>query len=105
MFDKIRYNMLISSPSASYGGDLPGYSDPIAWLDAFFAACVGCKVDFITTHVSHIRGREGEERRGGKRREEEGGRRRGGGGGEEEERGGGEGERDTATQLRGSTLS
>jgi len=39
-------SMKISSPSASYGGD----TDPITWLQEFFLACPGCKVDFITTH-------------------------------------------------------
>jgi len=42
-----KYKMQISSPSASYGG---ANMDPIQWLDQFFAACKGCKVDFITTH-------------------------------------------------------
>jgi len=42
-----QHNMQISSPSASYGG---ANMDPIQWLDQFFAACQGCKVDFITTH-------------------------------------------------------
>jgi len=41
-------NMLISSPSASAGGDL---MDPIQWFDQFFAACTNCQVDFITTHI------------------------------------------------------
>jgi hypothetical protein len=41
-----QYGMKISSPSASYGGQ----TDPMKWLDDFFAACSGCQVDFITTH-------------------------------------------------------
>ncbi len=28
--------------------------NPIQWLDQFFAACIGCRVDFIATHVSQI---------------------------------------------------
>lgn len=43
-----QYNILISSPSASYGGSNMG--DAIAWLDQFFGNCTGCKVDFIATH-------------------------------------------------------
>ena len=53
--------MQIGSPSASYGGS---NGDPIQWLDQFFAACVGCKVDFINTHVSYnvrVQKREAEE--------------------------------------------
>jgi len=42
-----KYAMKISSPSASYGGQ---NGDPIDWLDSFFTLCVGCRVDFITTH-------------------------------------------------------
>jgi len=42
-----KYKMQISSPSAAYGGSM---MDPLKWLDQFFAACTGCKVDFITTH-------------------------------------------------------
>jgi len=42
-----KYGMQIGSPSASYGG---ANMDPIQWLDQFFAACSGCKVDFINTH-------------------------------------------------------
>lgn len=45
-----RYNMKIASPSASYGGS--NQPDAIKWLDDFFAACTGCQVDFINTHVS-----------------------------------------------------
>lgn len=41
--------MKISSPAASWGGDL---MHPIVWLDQFFALCPTCKVDFIATHVS-----------------------------------------------------
>jgi len=45
-----KFGMKISSPSASYGGDYPGYSDPIAWLTEFFSLCSDCQVDFIATH-------------------------------------------------------
>jgi len=40
-------NMKIASPAAATGG----YMDPIAWFDQFFAACVGCQIDFIATHI------------------------------------------------------
>lgn len=49
------YNLKIVSPAVNYA-DKPvtengiTYSDPIAWLDAFFAACPNCQVDYIAMH-------------------------------------------------------
>ena len=40
------------SPAVNWCGDcVPGVTnDPIDWLDKFFAACPGCKVDYIAIH-------------------------------------------------------
>jgi hypothetical protein len=43
-------NLLIGSPSPQYCTGNCNDTDPFHWLDAFFAACTGCKVDFIATH-------------------------------------------------------
>jgi hypothetical protein len=49
------YNLKIVSPAVNYA-DKPviengiTYTDPIAYLDAFFAACPNCQVDYIAVH-------------------------------------------------------
>jgi hypothetical protein len=43
-------NLLIGSPSPQYCAGDCNDTDPFHWLDAFFAACTGCKVDFMATH-------------------------------------------------------
>jgi len=49
-------DIALGSPSASPGGDLPGYSNPNTWLEDFFGNCSGCKVDFICLHVYDCNG-------------------------------------------------
>jgi hypothetical protein len=43
-------NLLIGSPSPQYCAGDCNDTDPFHWLDAFFAACPNCKVDFMATH-------------------------------------------------------
>jgi hypothetical protein len=49
------YNLKIVAPAVNYA-DKPvtengvTYTDPIAYLDAFFAACPNCQVDYIAVH-------------------------------------------------------
>jgi len=49
-------NLKIVAPALNYCGncvDIPGTdndSDPVEWLDAFFAECPGCQVDYIAIH-------------------------------------------------------
>lgn len=49
------YNLKLVSPAVNYA-DKPvtengvTYTDPVAYLDAFFAACKDCKVDYIAVH-------------------------------------------------------
>jgi hypothetical protein len=48
------YNLKIVSPAMTYcpSGCIAGYTGSgIPWLDAFFAACPGCKVDYIALHI------------------------------------------------------
>ncbi len=49
------YNLKIVSPAMSYctGTCLPGYNNVhgTVWLDDFFNACPGCRVDYIGLHV------------------------------------------------------
>lgn len=50
-----RRNLKLVSPAVNYCGDCVSeggvtYSDPVAYLDAFFAACTNCKVDYIAVH-------------------------------------------------------
>ncbi|WNG34974.1 carbohydrate-binding protein [Archangium violaceum] len=50
-----RRNLKLVSPAVNYCGECVSeggvtYSDPVAYLDAFFAACVNCKVDYIAVH-------------------------------------------------------
>jgi len=50
------YGLKLVSPAVNYCDncvDIPGTdndSDPTAWLDAFFAACPDCRVDYIAVH-------------------------------------------------------
>jgi hypothetical protein len=43
-------NLKIGSPSPQYCAGNCNDTDPFHWLDAFFAACTNCQVDFLTTH-------------------------------------------------------
>jgi Glycosyl hydrolase catalytic core len=43
-------NLMIGSPSPNYCAGNCNDTDPIHYLDTFFAACTGCKVDFIAAH-------------------------------------------------------
>jgi hypothetical protein len=49
------YGLKIVGPAVNYSGDAVtengvSYSNPIAYLDAFFAACPNCQVDYIAVH-------------------------------------------------------
>lgn len=49
------FNLKIVGPAVNYSGDGVTengvtYSNPIAYLDAFFAACPNCQVDYIAVH-------------------------------------------------------
>lgn len=48
-------NLQLGSPAVNYCGDCVSengvtYQDPVVYLDAFFADCKNCKVDFIAVH-------------------------------------------------------
>jgi hypothetical protein len=43
-------NLKIGSPAPNYCAGNCNDTDPIHYLDTFFAACTGCKVDFIAAH-------------------------------------------------------
>jgi hypothetical protein len=43
-------NLQIVSPALNYCGGNCNETTPFAWLDAFFAACTGCRVDCIAAH-------------------------------------------------------
>ena len=38
------------SPAVNYCGGDCNQTDPFTWLDEFFAACVGCQVDYVAFH-------------------------------------------------------
>jgi hypothetical protein len=38
------------SPALNYCGGNCNETDPFVWLDAFFAACTGCRVDYVALH-------------------------------------------------------
>jgi hypothetical protein len=40
----------IVSPALNYCGGNCNATDPFTWLDAFFAACANCQVDYIAAH-------------------------------------------------------
>jgi len=49
------YNLKLVSPAVNYCGDCVSengtvYTNPFKWLDDFFTACVGCRVDYIALH-------------------------------------------------------
>jgi hypothetical protein len=43
-------NLQIVSPALNYCGGNCNATDPFSWLDAFFAACKNCQVDYIAAH-------------------------------------------------------
>ena len=43
-------NLQLVSPALNYCGGDCNETDPFVWLDAFFAACDGCRVDHIAFH-------------------------------------------------------
>ncbi len=40
----------IVSPALNYCGGNCNETNPFTWLDAFFAACTGCQVDYVAAH-------------------------------------------------------
>ncbi len=44
-------NLELVSPAVNYCGGGCHDTDPVRWLDDFFAACSGCRVDAIAVHV------------------------------------------------------
>jgi hypothetical protein len=44
------HQLAIVSPALNYCGGNCNATTPFAWLDAFFAACSGCRVDYIGAH-------------------------------------------------------
>lgn len=46
-----QHNLLIVSPAMNYCWSGCNVGDPFAWLDRFFAACRGCRVDHIAVHA------------------------------------------------------
>ena len=50
-----QYNLKLVSPAVNYCGNCVSengttYNNPFDWLDDFFTACVGCRVDYIALH-------------------------------------------------------
>ena len=50
-----QYNLKLVSPAVNYCGACVSengtvYTNPFKWLDDFFTACVGCRVDYIALH-------------------------------------------------------
>lgn len=45
------HNLAIVSPALNFCGGACNETSPTAWLDAFFAACPGCRVDYIALHA------------------------------------------------------
>jgi hypothetical protein len=43
-------NLKIVSPAVNFCGGSCNVTDPFDWLDQFFAACPGCKVDYVAMH-------------------------------------------------------
>jgi hypothetical protein len=57
ILEKVAFNknLKLVSPSVNYCGNCVTengvkLTDPVAYLDAFFAACSGCKVDYVAVH-------------------------------------------------------
>jgi hypothetical protein len=46
-----QHNLLIVSPAMNYCWSDCNETDPFVWLDKFFAACNGCRVDHIAVHA------------------------------------------------------
>lgn len=46
-----KHNLLIVSPAMNYCSSGCNVGDPFDWLDQFFAACSGCRVDHIAVHA------------------------------------------------------
>ena len=46
-----QHNLLIVSPALNYCWSGCNENDPFVWLDKFFAACKGCRVDHIAVHA------------------------------------------------------
>ncbi|KAK9826885.1 hypothetical protein WJX81_004434 [Elliptochloris bilobata] len=44
------HSLRLGSPAASPCGADCVLADPFEWLDRFFKACVGCRIDFIASH-------------------------------------------------------
>ena len=48
-------HLLLVSPAVNFCGPasacINGDTSPFDWLDAFFAACTGCQIDFIAVHI------------------------------------------------------
>ena len=44
------HNLATVSPAVNYCGSPCNETDPFVWLDKFFAACPGCKIDYIAMH-------------------------------------------------------
>jgi hypothetical protein len=42
--------LAIVSPALNYCGGGCNETNPFTWLDAFFAACTGCRVDYVAAH-------------------------------------------------------
>jgi hypothetical protein len=42
--------LALVSPAVNYCGGNCNETDPFKWLDAFFAACTGCRVDYVAFH-------------------------------------------------------
>ncbi|MFT3765930.1 MAG: glycoside hydrolase family protein [Minicystis sp.] len=45
-----QHDLAIVSPAVNFCGGTCNVEDPFDWLDQFFAACPGCKVDYIAMH-------------------------------------------------------
>jgi hypothetical protein len=45
-----RRGLSLVSPALNYCGGNCNETDPFVWLDQFFAACTGCRVDYIAMH-------------------------------------------------------
>jgi hypothetical protein len=44
------HDLAIVSPALNYCGGSCNETNPFTWLDAFFAACTGCRVDYVAAH-------------------------------------------------------
>src|SRR5262249_45204520 len=45
-----QHDLALVSPAVNYCGGSCNVANPFDWLDQFFAACQGCKVDYIAMH-------------------------------------------------------